>query len=304
MTSRLTFRGITGTYYKRLEEVQLASFVPRIASIFTSDQPIEEYPFLDAVPALKEWLGPRAAQVLSEKKITVANKKFQAAIDFEDRDFELDKSGQALTRTRELGARAAQLPMTVLSTLLTGNGTAYDGIAFFGDRTAVKTGGRINNALTKDVTTPLAPTSAEMSAAILESMQAILSTKDEAGEPMHPGAMQFGVLVPVNLMSAAYAAVNDQFTSAGVSNTLQNIAGVSVVPMVETRLPQSGAFYVFRMDTEFKPLIWQDQVLSQIDVLTRGSDYYFENHRHRFGVLRIGAGALGNPSGIVRYTFT
>ena len=307
MPKTLSFRNITGEYFKSLEAETNRIWAGRMAAMFDSDQPKESYPFLTAVPALREWLGKRQDVVLSEHVIEAINRKYESGISFEDRELQLDKSTQAMTRVADLGRRAAQLPRKLLSGLLEANGNAYDGIALFGDRSSESTGGGVNNALVNDIGDATVPTSAQFADGILACIERIMDSKDEQGEPMHDDGMTFGVLVPARYMGIASAAINNEFTSAGVSNTLQNMAGLTINLYVEARLATpttaDGRFYVFREDTIFRGLIWQDQVLSEIQTLSFGSDYYVLHDRHFFGVKRIGAGQYGHPGAIARYQF-
>lgn len=300
-------RAIRGMFFKRLEERSRASWAPQISHMFTSDQASEQYGFLGNVPSLRAWRGPRHKSEPKDFSITIVNDEYEGTVEIARRDRRRDKTGQIQTRIGDLAARAAILPQKVLTTLLQSNGTAYDSLAFFADHTGGR-GSRINNALTdSSVTSPTAPTSAEMASGILTSVQTILGANDDQDEPMNEFASEFLVMVPTAYMSAASAAINDVFTSAGVSNTLKNMQGLSVRAVINPRLtaPSStGVFYTFRVDADVKPLIWQDEVEAEFDELGEGSEHEFWNNAHVFGAMRTGAGGLGEYAMATRMTFS
>ena len=302
-------RAIRGMFFKRLEERAAASWAPRISHMFTSDQESETYGFLGQTPALRQWVGPRRKGQNKDFEFTIVNDEYEGTIEIAKRDLRRDKTGQVMVRINDLAARAAILPQKVLTTLLEGNGTAYDSIAYFGNHSAGR-GTRISNALTdSSVASATAPTSAEMASGILTSIQTIIGALDDQGEPLNEFAEEFLVMVPTLYWSAAEAAINDVFTSAGVSNTLQNLAGgklrVSAVMNPRLTVPSStGIFYTFRTDADVKPLIWQDEVEAEFDALTEGSDHAFNTNNYLYGVQRIGAGGLGEYGMAARMTFS
>lgn len=309
----LSSRAIRGMFYKRLEEATRASWVGRIGNEFTTDQGSEDYNFLGQVPALKEWIGARRKKEPTGYGITIKSKKFEASVEFSVDDLRRDKTPQVRARIRDLATRAAVLPQKLFTDLLTTNGNGYDGVAFFGDRSALTTGGQINNdrdgtsdAAILDITTPTAPTSADMSAAILLGVKTLLSALDDEGEPENAMAQRFVVMVPINLWDVAVAARTNEFTSAGVSNTMRAILerGLSIDLVVNPRLTNGAQFYVFREDSEVRSLIWQDEVSADLDELAEGSDYEFFNDAHVYGVKRIGNGGYGMPEMACRLTFT
>lgn len=304
----LSPRNVRGEFFKSLEETQTAGWVPSLSHMLSSDQASEDYRFLGQVPAMRAWRGARRKTEPKSYKIQIANDKFENGVEFSRDDIRRDKTGQIRSRIRSLGARAAQLPTKTLTTLLEGNATAYDGVAFFGNHVAASV---INNALTDStVAAPTAPTSAEMMSGILAAVQALFGVKDDQGEPMNEFAGRFAVMVPVAYQAATFAALGNEFTSAGVSNVLRALTGgrgITIDPIVNPRLtaPSStGVFYVFRVDSDIKPMIWQDEVDVEFDMKAEGSDYTFDYDSCVYGAKRIGAGALAAFEMSARMTFS
>lgn len=299
----LSFRNIKGSYFAALEETQQASWIPNIANVVESDQPYEIYKFLGGVPIMDKWQGERRRQQLKDFGFTVVTDKFESTVEIDVDDYRRDKTGQVLRRIRELGAQAAVLPQRLFTTLLEANGTAYEGSAFFADSHAH--GGTVDNLLTLSTTAPDTPTSAEMSTAILNAVQAMYGFTDDRGQPCNEFALQFLLMVPPKYWQAAKAAMQNDFTSAGVSNTLKN-AGVQIGLVVNPRLLGTAAaagrrMYLFRTDAPVKPLIWQEEMITDaFKTLGPDSSEGFWKDQLAFGAKRIGAAALGRFEYAVR----
>jgi phage major head subunit gpT-like protein len=291
----LSYRNIRGNYFLSLEQRASRSWVPQIASMVTTDQPLEVYKWLGQAPGMKKWAGERERQQLRDAGLTIVNDKFTATIEADVDDVTMDKTGQLMGRVRDLGSKAAILPDRIISELLEANGTAYDGVAFYG--THVKYG-TAQNLLTLDVADPDDPTSAEMAKAILLAIQAQMGFKDENGDPVNEDAMSFLVMVPPKFWSAAVAAKQNQFTSAGVSNTLIN-AGVDIQIAANARLTGTAAaagrrIHTFRTDANVRALLWQERELSDaFKTLGAESDNGFWKDSVAFGAKRVGQAALG-----------
>ena len=293
----LSPRAVRGNFWKRLEERTEESWARDLALPTESDQNEEEYALLHQIPTLREWLGARQAKQLKGSTIKIPNKKYETTLVVPVDDMVLDKSPQVMARVGDLSARVAQFPQKRVTEELEANPTAYDGVTLFGNHTKFS---KVNNALTdSSVTDPTKPTSDEVKSGLLTCAQTILGVLDNEDEPMNPFAREFMVMVPTAYYSATVAALRDEFTSAGVSNTLRGVQadGMRFRVVVNPRLtaPSStGVFYVFRTDADVKPFIWQDRIVeggrmgTVFDELTEGSDFKFDNDAYKFGVKRVG----------------
>jgi phage major head subunit gpT-like protein len=292
------YRNVVGSYFNRLEETAAASWVASVASMMTSDQPMELYKFLGAAPAPKKWLGERRRQQLTDFGIKVFNDKFEDTIEADIDDLRRDKTGQLSMRISDLAGKVATLPQRVLSEILINNATAYDGVALYSDSHNVGASGGVDNLLGSSASAPDAPTAAEMQAAILSSIQAILGFKDDSGDPANADARRFVVMVPTKYWQATVAAVGNEFLANGVTNTIKN-TGFEIIPVYNPRLTNTAAaagrrFYTFRADASVRALIWQDeQIADAMKVLGPESDNGFWRDSVAFGAKRLGNGAAG-----------
>jgi len=299
-------RDIRGMFFKRLEEVATASWVSRLAMMIDSDQSSEILRWLGQVPAMRELIGTRHKREPRPYELTIINRTFEATVEFAVKDMRRDKTGQIRIRISDLAKRAATLPQKVLTETLENNGNAYDGNALFADRSALDTGGQYDNIVDQVAATGTDLTSDEMVTAIMNCVEAMMGALDDEGEPINEFAQEFAVMVPANYWGALMGALRDDFTAAGVSNTLKatSASGFSFLPIANPRLTTATSLYVARIDSDVAPLIWQDEVETELDELGAGSDHEFFNRAHVYGAVREGEGAPGEPGMICRVDVT
>lgn len=287
----LSFRNVKGTFFLAMQERERAMWTKAVTTDVPSDQPFEIHKGLNGVPAMAKWAGERRRQALKELSLTVLNDKYESTITVDIDDLRRDKTGMIQRRIGEMGAKAATLPQRIFTTLLEANGNGYDGAAFFADTHLH--GGTIDNNLAGSASTPATPTSAEMSAAILAAIQAQLAFQDDRGDPVNEDANSFAIVVPAKYWGAAIAAKTNDFTSAGVSNTVKT-SGMSIEVFVNPRLTAANnIFFCFRTNVPQGALLWQEETIPDgFKTLGPDSSEGFWKEQLAFGAKRIGAGAL------------
>jgi phage major head subunit gpT-like protein len=109
------------------------SLVGRWCQETTSDAAENIYPRLDMLQGLREWIGERVVNQLSEVTFTIKNKTFEGTIGVKREDVEDDKYGVIVPIAAQLGQNAAQLPDLLATSLLKAGATTpcYDGQNFF-----------------------------------------------------------------------------------------------------------------------------------------------------------------------------
>ncbi|MCE5185087.1 MAG: Mu-like prophage major head subunit gpT family protein [Planctomycetaceae bacterium] len=298
----LTMRSVIARFFNRLEAYLGKGYVNMISMYFESDQPYEDYYWLGATPAVREWKGERLAKGLREAGLRIENKEFEDTLKFKRRDFMRDKSGQTLIRIDELAMRAAEHWSILLSALIaagTGStlGVCYDGQYFFDTDHAEGSSGIQKNLLTNaevaqlDVTTATAPTASEVVDALMGVIAYMLTYKDDQGQLCNAGAHKFLVQTTPYLMGPFAKALGSQFVSTGASvvdNVLGNLKidgesfeiGLSINP----RLTWTTQFAVFRTDAATKPFIRQEEQGVNAQALGEGSEHAFKNKEYLFGI--------------------
>jgi len=297
-------RDIVGSFYAALEAYLGSSWIRLISMAFDSDQSQEIYKWLGLPPALREWIGGRQAKGFRENGITIVNKTWEATLGLPVDWIRRDKTGQIMIRINELAQRAGELDAKLLSTLVNNgdgstSGLCYDGQYFFDvDHSEGDSGTQTNNLVASDyselnIGTATNPTAAEMNAAVLKVIQHMYSFKDDQGEPMNAGAQNFLVMVPVNMMGAAMAAIYGNIinSSTGAFDNALGVAarnqGFNVSGVANPRLTDTDAFQVFRVDAPAKPFIIQEEEPLSVSAIAEGSEHEFKNNEHLYGVKRI-----------------
>ena len=93
----------------------------------------EVYPRLDMIRGLREFIGPREVQSLTESAFTISNRTFEQTIGIKRSDVEDDKYGMYSPVAAEMGQSAARFPDLLVAQLMKAGTTTkiYDGQNFF-----------------------------------------------------------------------------------------------------------------------------------------------------------------------------
>ena len=257
-------RNVQGNYFMSYEDAMGRMWYPRIVTEFSTDQDHEIYKWLENVPNPSKWDGERKRRTLTDFEITVIGEKYELTVEADVDDVRRDKTGQILRRIGEMGRKMATLPQRLITQLIETNPTGFDGLPFFSTAHQVgKSPVQSNDITVAGMANPDEPTSEEMSRAILRGIQEMHGLKDEHNDPLNDGASQFLIVGPTKYMNVAAAALQNEFTSAGVSNTLRN-TGFSIDWMTNARFNGANSaagrrFYIFREDAELRSILWQEE---------------------------------------------
>jgi len=295
--SILSSRAIVGMYFERLTAQAGMEWINDVSNYFTSDQPIEVYPWLGMVPVLREWIGGRQAKALrSEDKIEIVNRHFEATLEFALRDLRRDKTPQIQARISEFVDRSTTHWASLLSTLILNGASSkcYDGQNFFSDSHKEGKSGTLSNSITVDISTlPItasnagtvnAPCPEVMQQAILSAITQMMTFKDDQGEPINETAQAFRVIVPVGLMTSTRSALSMVKQAAA---TVMDMSDFRIAASVNTRLTAGGwtdKFVVFRTDGALKSLIRQEETKPDLKVKDEMSEYAFDNDAIQIGL--------------------
>lgn len=293
-----TSRAVIGALYMALADDTGEDWVGRVApEIFDSDSELETYAWLNEIPGLREWIGGRQAVGLSEQGFSIRNKKYEGTLEIPVDWLRRDKTRQILARIREQAEAAQSHWAELLSALIAaGENTAcYDGQYFFDtdhpgplDATGGQTGSQSND-ISVDVTTPTAPTTVEMSAAIISGIKAMLKLRTERGRYLNAGARRFLVYTPIDLMESVAGALGAQVIADTVSRTNQlltlgTLGGFQIDMAIDPRSDWTTKFAVFRGDGMNKSLLRQEEVGVQTKAQAEGSQIEFDRDAHLYGI--------------------
>lgn len=297
MSYRFNDAGVRSAFYEALSEAP-QSWVDSVAWAVSSNHSLETYSMAGFPPALREWIGDKVFNPIREDTIIVRNKPFEATIEIYDEEIRRGESDAILVRIQELADRAAAHKGKLLADFMvasseTGSITAYDGQNFFDTDHSTGASGTQDNDRTFAAATGTTPTVAEMRDAIMASIQAILSFKDDVGEPMNENARNFLIMVPNLYWAQAMSAVGLQVIDTGVTNILANLDGFNLRVVSNARLTYTTKFATFRTDGRVKPFIMQEEVPVQLSNLTEGSDTNFLNRNRLYSATWWGGVHFG-----------
>ncbi len=123
--------GLTLAFNTQLYEA--ASVFRRFTFEAPSDGSAEVYPRLDMLRGLREFIGPREVQSLTQASFTITNRTFEQTIGVKREDIEDDRFGIYNPIAAEMGQAAARFPDLLVSQLVKLGTTTkiYDGQNFF-----------------------------------------------------------------------------------------------------------------------------------------------------------------------------
>jgi phage major head subunit gpT-like protein len=285
--SVITVKGFLGVFMQRFEDEISGIWAPRLGMRVESNQETETYRFLGMFPQLTEWLGGVREDNLPLFSFTLTNKLYRTGIAIDKQDFKFQKFGLITQKLGEAGAIVAEHWNELVTTLITGNGTAYDGQAFFATtHTLGGSSGTMTNALTSadypelQVVNSNAPTADELNAIILAVGTHGRRFLANNGVPINGGMKSVIIMVPQHLESKALAAVRGARLNMGQDNPL-GYGNLTFEVIVNPRLTTLTDIFFFREDTANKPFILQEP--GAPEVLFQGPGSHLEWLYHRFG---------------------
>lgn len=299
--SSLDSLNIREQFHVALAAAEAGTFWRNLAMEVASRRAIEEYKWLGASPAMRQWIGGRQGKRPSVQGMTIANFPFEASFELPVADLDRDATGQLNVRIEDLATRAAQHPDALITSLINDGettGLAYDGQAFFDtDHLTGDSGTQTNDLTATEVpaanvagASPFLMTPTECANIIMQTIGHMYRFKDDAGEPINQNANRFGVMVHPAQASALLQAVQVDFLVNAVRNPVS--AGIfSVLPIINGRLPTAaiGKVYVFRLDGATRPFVMQIEKPVEMMMLDRQSEYAKDT-----GHVKVGADYRGN----------
>lgn len=299
--SLLSSRAIRGMYFARLEQDPGLAWMDSVANLFGSDQASETYNFLGQSPMMREWIASRQAKGFTGNGITVVNKHYESTIEIKKKDARRDKTGQIRARVNEWTDRAQTHWASLLSTAIVNGDSSlcYDGQYFFDTDHSEGDSGTQSNKINVDISAlpvfqtsppdiPSNPTVEQMQHAIVAGIVQMLGFKDDQGEPLNENAKSFLVMVPMDLMKAAMAAVSGLIPAMAAQNVNPNyLKDFTVDVAVNVRLTTAGwttKFVIFRQDSPIKALIRQTEQEVELKMKAEGSEFEFDNDAWQMGI--------------------
>lgn len=292
MPYRITEKGIRSWYYAGLEQYMGQSWIDQVSMLFPSDEEVEDYGWLGAVPGLTERKGEKQVQTLREMFFQIRNREYDGGFELARKLIERDKVAQVMRKVQEAGVRGGGHWAELLSTLIlagTGStlGNCYDGHVFFDSDHSEGDSGTQLNLLTNsevpalNVTAPTQPTDIEATKAILGAIAYMMGYADDQGKKMNSEARQFLIQTSVTLWPYLVGATTMTTINQGDTNVLKALAaeGYRVTVVANPLLTYTTQFVIFRTDAPLRALIRQEEVPLEIQIIGDGSEEWKKNAR-------------------------
>lgn len=253
---RTTFGTQYAAGYGRTE-----TFYDKICTEIPSNSKSNTYGWVAQMLVLREWLGPRVAQNLSEHAYTLVNKTFEGTVEVDRDDIEDDNLGVYTgVMMPQLGEATKKHPDILVKTLIQANtAIGFDGVTLFNDAhpTFDKTGA---TPTYDNLFAGLALTADNFNTV----WSAMASYVGEDGLPL--GVMPNLLIVPPQLKLAALTIMNGSLYSpitgqagAGaiaIENPLKGWAQVLVVPELANA---PTTWYLADTSKAIKPFVFQNR---------------------------------------------
>jgi hypothetical protein len=299
--------GLRGEFFRRFQPLAEASWATKLSLPVSSDKAEEVYTDLSDTPAMQEWIGERKFKTLVPVEYRILNKAFHAGLAIKSADKRRDRLGLLNARLGQLASRAARHPEKLIAALINGNGTCYDGKAFFAtDHKYPKLADAptINNAPTAsqitslNVGTPAAPTALELALILSDLIAWQRGYKDTEGEPCNEDASSFVFMCPATWGGAAVQAVKDNLLISGSVSVVNPAVrtGQTIELVQTTRFTGTTTCCLFRSDADLKPFIWQEELPITPGMLGENSEYEKLHQEQMFFVDWTGNAGYGWPT--------
>ena len=171
----LLLPGLKAEFALAYQSMIETSATERLATIINTTRPVQKYPWLGTVPAMREFVDERQPSGLSAYATSIEDKTFESTIAVNRRAVEDDQLDLIRLRVKDLAQRVAVHRHQILVEALSGGATGlgYDGVSFFNTAHPVATSTYSNKS-----------TSALSDSALAEGITLMMSVPDDQGLPL------------------------------------------------------------------------------------------------------------------------
>lgn len=277
-------KGLKANFVKAFNNAEDPKDVMPFIMETTSDGPDEEYGWLGQSPSMSEWVDERKLKSVAEFEYKIPNKDYEATLQVDRNAIEDDRLGAVNVRINDLARKARIHPRKLAIAALMAGTTdlCYDGQPFFSASHSEGVSGTQSNLLTGTGTTL-----AQIKADIETAETALLSFKDDTGEPWNEGEIKIGIICPT-AMKRKFEELN---TLAMISNSDNGMKGRISQITYSARFTDANDWYMADISSGIKPLILQKRSEIKFNSLEADSDNGFMRKQYAYGVdYRVGFG--------------
>lgn len=248
--------GYSAAFNKALSEV--SPDYKDIATVTSSSTAANDYTWLGQIPGMKEWIGDREVQHISEYGYTIKNKSFERTIGINRDAIEDDQYGIYTPMFSMMGQEAGEHYNDLVFEMLTKGFTekCYDEKTFFAA-----------DHVSGEKTFSNTSTAALSTESFLAARQAMMSITGDKNKPLKlvPDLL---VVSPKNEMVAKK--ILEASLIDGTTNITQNLAKIKVA--TELSGDNEDAWFLLCTKKFLKPIILQIRKKIKFDMLTKDTD--------------------------------
>jgi phage major head subunit gpT-like protein len=285
-------KGIRGEFAKQLRDAD-ESMIKAFTQFVKSDSDNEEYLFIDAMPGIREWLDEINFKDFKDFYYQIVNKDWQFGIPVKRNT--IDDSKKSLGGSIEMNIRTSvdswnSFPDELIADLLTANGTAFDGTAFFANTRPNLQGANAIDNLYSGTGVTLAQVEADFKGA----KDALRAFRDRNDKPMNRRT-KLAVFIPPHLEDR-FAVLRESRSidlgSGAITNTLLNTFDIIINYFQSS---SDNDWYLINTNAAIPAFIYQTRKSPSWDFVDDKRSLKVEY----FSTARMNAG-YGNPTAIVK----
>ena len=267
--------------YKKVEPIH-----PAFAMEIRSNSKILVHAWLDSIPGIREWVGPRHIHDVKGVGYSLTNQKWEGTISLKVDDLDDDEIGLYGPQVDMLAYNAAVHPDILFVDLYKNNGTCYDGVAFYASTHSWR-GNTYSN------TENLALDATNLNTVIQKLIENVATTgaNNEAPLLMNP---EFQIVYGPNLRATVQELVEAERNNFGASNINYKIAQPLMIPNLTG--DYKNYWFVNIINAPVKPFIFQPRTDGELVSITDPtSDSVFMLDEYKWGYKRRYAAGYGLP---------
>lgn len=248
----------------------------------TSDK--EDYGWLGQSPSMNEWVDERQLKTLNEFEYSIPNKDYEGTLSIDRNAIADDQLGNVKIRIDDLARKAKIHPRKLFMEAITA-GTVdlcYDGQPFFSNSHEEGESGVQDNLHAGG-----GITLAQLEVNVEAAETAMLSFKDDTGEPWNEGEIKIGIVCHPTL-KRAFEKLN---TLDQINNSSNAMKGRISQITYSSRLSDVNDWYMADISEGLKPIIKQKRQDPVFNALEGDSEAGFMRKKFHYGIdYRVGFG--------------
>lgn len=274
----LLLPGIQSLFFETYRAVTATAAWAPLTMVIDSNKEQETYAWLGAVPKMREFLGERVVNGLSENKYTLLNKTYEDTLGIDRTAIEDDQYGQIRIQIQQLATEAARHTEEMIFTVLAAGsaatyGLCYDG-QYFIDTDHANVGAEYTTSQSNKGTSALS------SATLKTGITAMQKFKNDRGTVM--GVNPTHLAVPPDLEWTAReilesVIVPDATAATYAAPTANNVLRGRLQLIVSPYLTDANDWFLLDCSKPVKPMLLQKRTPCELESVEKGGEAFMKD---------------------------